>query len=210
MNYLTIFHILLGIFGCVLSFIISSNFTNTQLSLIQNSEYLHFINILLIICISYVSVSVAAKATRYKAKTASWMLNLISSGCILIAMILAVMFTFFNDSIFKNTVLISFIFLSIGVWIKILVSIYAFLKFKCHNNSKGKNKNRQYGTIKWFNVDKGFGFISRDAGDDLFVHHRSFVNSNKIEPKEGQQVQFLINKGYKGLQAYSVRIIVLD
>jgi CspA family cold shock protein len=119
------------------------------------------------------------------------------------------MFTFFNDSIFKNSVLLSFVFISIGVWVKILVSIYAFFKFKS-SNKKEKIKNREYGTIKWFNTDKGFGFISRTTGDDLFVHHRAFVNSNKIEPKEGQQVQFLINKGYKGLQAYSVRIIELN
>ena len=209
MNYLTIFHILLGCFGCILSFVISLNFTDAQLSLIQNLESLHFINILLIMCISYVSISVAAKATRYKAKTVSWVLNLLSSGCILFSMISSIMFTFFEDSILKNSVFISFIFLSIGVWIKILVSIYAFFKFKC-SNKKEKSKNRQYGTIKWFNTDKGFGFISRDTGDDLFVHHRAFVNSNKIEPKEGQQVHFLINKGYKGLQAYSVRIILLD
>ncbi len=209
MNYLTIFHILLGVFGCALSFVISLDFTEVQLILIQDYKYLKFINTLLIVCISYVSISVAAKATRYKARTVSWTLNLISSGCIVVAMILSIMFTFFSDSVLKNSVLLSFIFLSIGVWVKILVSIYAFFKFKS-NNKKEKIKNREYGTIKWFNTDKGFGFISRNTGDDLFVHHRAFVNSNAIEPKEGQQVQFLINKGYKGLQAYSVRIIELN
>jgi CspA family cold shock protein len=208
-NYLTIFHILLGVFGCALSFVISLDFTEVQLILIQDYKYLKFINTLLIVCISYVSISVAAKATRYKARTVSWTLNLISSGCIVVAMILSIMFTFFSDSVLKNSVLLSFIFLSIGVWVKILVSIYAFFKFKS-NNKKEKIKNREYGTIKWFNTDKGFGFISRNTGDDLFVHHRAFVNSNAIEPKEGQQVQFLINKGYKGLQAYSVRIIELN
>jgi CspA family cold shock protein len=60
------------------------------------------------------------------------------------------------------------------------------------------------GTVKWFNGAKGYGFITREKGDDVFVHYRSIVGEGYKTLEEGQQVEFEITEGPKGLQATSV------
>jgi CspA family cold shock protein len=62
------------------------------------------------------------------------------------------------------------------------------------------------GTVKWFNDAKGFGFITREGGPDLFVHHSAIVAEGFRSLSEGQQVEFDITEGPKGLQAQNVRI----
>ena len=66
--------------------------------------------------------------------------------------------------------------------------------------------DRQSGTVKWFNDAKGFGFITPESGEDLFVHFRSIVGSGFKTLKEGQKVTFTVVKGQKGLQADAVQI----
>ncbi|KTC97260.1 cold shock protein [Legionella geestiana] len=64
---------------------------------------------------------------------------------------------------------------------------------------------KETGTVKWFNDDKGYGFISRDEGEDVFVHFRSIVSgAGRKTLHEGQRVQFVVTKGPKGLQAEDV------
>ena len=60
------------------------------------------------------------------------------------------------------------------------------------------------GTVKWFNGSKGFGFISRDQGDDVFVHFNAIVGDGYKNLDEGDQVSFEVEKGPKGLQAAQV------
>jgi cold shock protein len=62
------------------------------------------------------------------------------------------------------------------------------------------------GTVKWFNADKGFGFIARDDGDDVFVHFSAIQASGYRSLDEGQQVEFDLVQGPKGLQAANVRL----
>ncbi len=66
---------------------------------------------------------------------------------------------------------------------------------------------RETGTVKWFNVTKGFGFITRDGGDDVFVHYRSIRGNGRRFLKEGQSVEFTVSEGEKGLQADDVMVI---
>ena len=65
--------------------------------------------------------------------------------------------------------------------------------------------DRETGKVKWFNNSKGFGFIEREEGDDVFVHYSSIRDDGGFRTlNEGQQVEFSISKGEKGLQADDV------
>ncbi len=57
--------------------------------------------------------------------------------------------------------------------------------------------NRQTGTVKWFNDEKGFGFITPQSGDDLFVHFKAIQSDGFKSLKEGQQVSFIATRGQK-------------
>jgi cold shock protein len=61
------------------------------------------------------------------------------------------------------------------------------------------------GTVKWFNDAKGFGFITRESGPDVFVHHTAIVSEGFRSLAEGERVQFDVVQGPKGAQAANVR-----
>jgi cold shock protein len=61
------------------------------------------------------------------------------------------------------------------------------------------------GTVKWFNADKGFGFIAPESGDDVFVHFSAIQSTGYRSLDEGQAVEFDITQGQKGPQAANVR-----
>jgi len=63
----------------------------------------------------------------------------------------------------------------------------------------------EIGVVKWFNNDKGYGFIKRSDGQDVFVHHSSIQASGYRTLNEGERVEFEVKQGPKGLQAESVR-----
>lgn len=63
---------------------------------------------------------------------------------------------------------------------------------------------RVTGTVKWFNAGKGYGFIEREGGPDVFVHYSAIQADGFRELQEGQQVEFNIEQGPKGLQAANV------
>ena len=63
---------------------------------------------------------------------------------------------------------------------------------------------REEGTVKWFNNDKGFGFISRPTGEDVFVHHSAIQAQGFRSLNEGDQVEFSVTQGPKGYQAQEV------
>jgi CspA family cold shock protein len=62
------------------------------------------------------------------------------------------------------------------------------------------------GTVKWFNESKGFGFLSQEDGDDVFVHYSSIQSSGFKSLNEGQSVEFEVQDGPKGLQAVNVTV----
>ena len=66
---------------------------------------------------------------------------------------------------------------------------------------------RESGTVKWFNSSKGYGFIQRESGDDVFVHYQSIVGDGYKTLEEGQKVEFTVTQGQKGLQAAEVKTV---
>ncbi|KXU35514.1 cold-shock protein [Ventosimonas gracilis] len=67
--------------------------------------------------------------------------------------------------------------------------------------------NRQNGIVKWFNDEKGYGFITPESGPDLFVHFRAIEGSGFKSLKEGQKVSFMAVQGQKGMQADQVQLV---
>ena len=66
---------------------------------------------------------------------------------------------------------------------------------------------RFVGTVKWFNTTKGYGFLAREGGDDVFVHYTAISGNGFRNLTEGQKVEFSIEKGPKGLQAVNVVLL---
>jgi CspA family cold shock protein len=65
--------------------------------------------------------------------------------------------------------------------------------------------NTMQGTVKFFSEDRGFGFIAREGGDDIFVHRTNLIGEGHITLSEGQSVEFEIGPGRKGDQAINVK-----
>ena len=66
---------------------------------------------------------------------------------------------------------------------------------------------RETGTVKWFNATKGYGFITRDSGGDVFVHFSAINAQGYRSLMEGQRVEFALVEGKKGLQAQDVSVV---
>ena len=66
---------------------------------------------------------------------------------------------------------------------------------------------RENGTVKWFNATKGYGFIERTQGGDVFVHFSSIVQEGYRSLEKGQQVEFSVGDGPKGHQAQEVKVV---
>jgi CspA family cold shock protein len=67
------------------------------------------------------------------------------------------------------------------------------------------SSNREKGKVKWFNISKGYGFVTRENGEDIFVHFRSIRGRGRRSLFEGQEVEFIVTEGEKGQQAEDVR-----
>lgn len=70
-----------------------------------------------------------------------------------------------------------------------------------------QDDDREVGIVKWFNVSKGFGFITRENGEDVFVHFRNIRGRGHRSLSEGQNVKFNVRQGDKGLQAEDVSVV---
>ena len=66
---------------------------------------------------------------------------------------------------------------------------------------------RETGTVKWFNSTKGFGFITREQGEDIFVHYSAIQGTGYCMLTEGQKVEFAVTEGDKGPQAQEVTVV---
>lgn len=87
----------------------------------------------------------------------------------------------------------------------VLLHLATNLRLQTRSRAPAQNTtNRETGTVKWFNTSKGFGFISRDSGDDIFVHFRAIRGEGHRVLVEGQRVEFSVMQRDKGLQAEDV------
>src|SRR5215208_2417417 len=77
--------------------------------------------------------------------------------------------------------------------------------FLCHKEAK--MSERINGTVKWFNGTKGYGFLAREGGDDVFVHFSAIQGDGFKNLQEGQKVEFTVEQGPKGLQASNVVVV---
>ena len=117
---------------------------------------------------------------------------------------------FISDS--SGVVVETSLFPVIAIAIFLVSFISALLGAKLGNNNSSNNQYyddeeaRESGTVKWFNSSKGFGFITRDTGDDVFVHFRSIRGEGHRVLYDGQRVEFLVSEGDKGLQAEDVAV----
>lgn len=75
-----------------------------------------------------------------------------------------------------------------------------------HHHDDESHASREKGNVKWFNATKGFGFITRDSGDDVFVHFRSIRGDGHRVLHDGDRVEFEVSEGEKGLQADDVAV----
>jgi CspA family cold shock protein len=71
----------------------------------------------------------------------------------------------------------------------------------------GTMSDRMIGTVKWFNASKGYGFIARDGGEDVFVHQSAIQSEGYRTLEEGQRVEFDVESGDKGPKAVNVKTI---
>lgn len=72
---------------------------------------------------------------------------------------------------------------------------------------KPSAKGREQGEVKWFNVSKGYGFVTRSTGEDIFVHFRSILGEGRRVLREGQAIEFTVTEGDKGPQAEDVEAL---
>ena len=75
----------------------------------------------------------------------------------------------------------------------------------CASAHKQEETNMEQGKVKWFNAEKGFGFIEREGGDDVFVHFSAIQGEGFKSLDEGQSVTFDVEQGQRGPQASNVR-----
>ena len=66
---------------------------------------------------------------------------------------------------------------------------------------------REQGTVKWFNAEKGYGFIARETGNDVFVHYSEIRTSGFRSLEDGQKVEFKVVQGQKGPQAQDIDLV---
>ena len=85
-----------------------------------------------------------------------------------------------------------------------MVRLEAVEKHQIAQKSKEGNTVKEQGTVKWFNASKGFGFIQRQSGEDIFVHFSAIQAEGYKSLNEGQAVEFEVTYGPKGLQAANV------
>lgn len=106
------------------------------------------------------------------------------------------------------------IFVILFIAIALASFISPLIRVKAAKASSGKKVkkasrggNRERGTVKWFNVSKGYGFVTRENGEEIFVHFRSIRGEGRRVLREGDSIEFTVSQGDKGPQAEDVEAL---
>jgi CspA family cold shock protein len=192
---LKIVHLLIGVAALLLSFIPSLR--SEALPYLQQPEalYLAFFGLLNL---------TLAPVIPYWNKGPRHQLQNLVSALLVLAVVLQTLTLIAEISVIAGqpAVLFSLVAALIAVALHLAISFYK--SSPAAASPSYDMSNRDTGTVKWFNTSKGFGFISRDSGDDIFVHFRAIRGEGHRVLVEGQRVEFSVMNRDKGLQAEDV------
>ncbi|ARU87815.1 cold-shock protein [Pseudomonas sp. M30-35] len=191
---LKIVHLLTGLAALLLSFVPS--LTNNAPAFLQHADAL------CLALFGLLNLILAPQLPIWHAGQRSYLQNLVSvlllTASVLQALVLlAPLPTIAN----LPAILFSLLVLAVGVLLHLCINLRLASR---QSISTPTDANRENGTVKWFNTSKGFGFISRDSGDDIFVHFRAIRGEGHRVLVEGQRVEFSVMQRDKGLQAEDV------
>jgi CspA family cold shock protein len=192
---LKIVHLLMGAAALLLSFIPSLRTEAVPYLQQPDALYLAFFGLLNL---------TLAPVIPYWNKGPRHQLQILVSALLVLAVVLQTLTLLAPMSIIAGqpAVLFSLVVALIAVLLHLAISFYR--SSPAAASPSYDMSNRDTGTVKWFNTSKGFGFISRDSGDDIFVHFRAIRGEGHRVLVEGQRVEFSVMNRDKGLQAEDV------
>lgn len=106
-----------------------------------------------------------------------------------------------------NNFLVYFAFIFVASYLGAVLGGDTKSSASASSDDEEEDDDREEGTVKWFNSSKGFGFLTRNNGEDVFVHYRAIRGRGRRFLIEGQQVRFYVTEGEKGKQAENVSIL---
>ncbi len=124
----------------------------------------------------------------------------VSTGAVFGLLVAVALSALVIDAIVRNSV-------SAAAALPSKLRIPAKAKPKKSSASTSSSGEREEGSVKWFNTNKGYGFIARDSGGEIFVHYRSIQGSGRRFLRDGQRVEFTVGEGDKGPQAEDVGML---
>ncbi|WP_325101199.1 cold-shock protein [Marinomonas transparens] len=136
--------------------------------------------------------------------------SLFSLRAFIVSLIIALILPLLMAGVLKEEIatnyLVYFAFLLVSVYVGTMVSQIKSSGYDA-DSEEDEDDDREQGMVKWFNSSKGFGFLTMENGDDVFVHYRAIRGRGRRFLVEGQLVRFYVTEGEKGKQAENVSIV---
>ena len=126
---------------------------------------------------------------------------------IIIALVMPLLMAAVLKEELGNNFLVYFAFIFVASYLGAVLGGDTKSSASASSDDEEEDDDREEGTVKWFNSSKGFGFLTRNNGEDVFVHYRAIRGRGRRFLIEGQQVRFYVTEGEKGKQAENVSIL---